>query len=88
MTSLAELDASNNRLTQVPMTLGDCSGLRALDLSNNQLGLLPLRKFMCLKYYIGIKFPCSPTSCNYGCTRSHVRAMSASEFLPTRNPSW
>lgn len=45
MTSLAELDASNNRLTQVPMTLGDCAGLRALDLSNNQLGLLPLREF-------------------------------------------
>ncbi|KPJ11864.1 Leucine-rich repeat and calponin-likey domain-containing protein 3 [Papilio machaon] len=43
MTSLAELDASNNRLTQVPMTLGDCAGLRALDLSNNQLGLLPLQ---------------------------------------------
>ncbi|CAG5056491.1 unnamed protein product [Parnassius apollo] len=43
MSSLAELDASNNRLTQVPMTLGDCAGLRALDLSNNQLGLLPLQ---------------------------------------------
>ncbi|XP_028163615.1 leucine-rich repeat and calponin homology domain-containing protein 1 isoform X1 [Ostrinia furnacalis] len=43
MTSLAELDASNNRLTQVPMALGDCSGLRALDLSHNQLGLLPLQ---------------------------------------------
>lgn len=46
MTSLAELDASNNRLTQVPMTLGDCAGLRALDLSNNQLGLLPLREYL------------------------------------------
>lgn len=45
MAALAELDASNNRLTQVPMTLGDCAGLRALDLSNNQLGLLPLRKY-------------------------------------------
>lgn len=48
MTSLAELDASNNRLTQVPMTLGDCAGMRALDLSNNQLGLLPLREYGCV----------------------------------------
>lgn len=46
MSSLAELDASNNRLTQVPMTLGDCAGMRALDLSNNQLGLLPLREYI------------------------------------------
>ncbi|XP_037976752.2 leucine-rich repeat and calponin homology domain-containing protein isoform X2 [Plutella xylostella] len=58
MGSLAELDASNNRLLQVPMTLGDCASLRALDLSYNQLGLLPLQITYLRLEYLDISCNC------------------------------